>query len=121
MAGFGLFIGFGQPARGREVAASKVFGEAMAYFAGLKDRGEIESYEVGILEAHGGDLGGFILLRGDAERLARLRGSADFQRITLRASAVVDDVGVISALLDGEAARYVGDSNAVTADLTGQG
>ncbi len=119
MAGFGLFIGFGQAARGREVGASKIFGEAMAYYAGLKERGEIESYEVGILEAHGGELGGFILLRGDPERLARVRGSAEFQRITLRASAVVDDIGVISALLDSEAARYVGEANAITADLIG--
>lgn len=117
MADFGLFLGFGAPARGREVQARKVFGEASSYFGTLQKSGELESVEVVILEAHGGDLGGFFLLRGDRESLARVRASAEFERLRLRAAFVVEHFGTVSALLDSEAARFVGQADTVTADL----
>jgi hypothetical protein len=117
MADFGIFIGFGRPARGREVQSAKVFGEAMAYYDGLKKRGEIESVQVAILEVHGGDLGGFLLIRGERDRLAKVRASAEFERLTVRAGFIVENVGVVSALLDGEAARFVGQAATLTADL----
>jgi hypothetical protein len=116
MADFGLFLGFGQPARGREVQADKVFGETLAYYAELQKQGEIESFQVAILEPHGGELGGFVLLRGEPDRLGKVRASAEFQRL-LRGGFIVDDIGVVSALLDGEAARFVGQAAALTADL----
>jgi hypothetical protein len=118
MADFGLFLGFGRPARGREAQAAKVFGETLAYFGELQKKGEIESFQVAILEAHGGDLGGFVLIRGERDRLAKLRASAEFERLLLRAGFIVEDIGVVSALLDGEAARFVGQTNTLTADLT---
>jgi hypothetical protein len=118
MSDYGLFLGFGAPRPGREVQASKVFGEVMAYYMGLKESGEVENVEVAILEVHGGDLGGFILLRGNQEQLGRVRASAEFQRHLLRGGFAVEHVGVVSALLDGEAARFVGEANSITADLT---
>jgi hypothetical protein len=118
MADVALFVGFGHQARGRETQASKVFGEAMAYWAELQAKGEIESFEVAVLEAHGGDLSGFMLLRGDQERLARLHGSPEFQRLMLRAEAIADRVGVVYARLDAAAAEWVARSNEAAADLT---
>jgi hypothetical protein len=117
VADFGIFIGFGQPARGREIQAAKVFGETLAYYGELQKRGEIEGFQVAILEAHGGDLGGFILIRGERDRLAKLRASAEFERLTLRAGFIANDIGVVSALLDSEAARFVGQTATLTADL----
>jgi hypothetical protein len=114
---FGIFIGFGVPVPGREAAATKVFGEAMGYYQQLKDAGEIESVTVGILEPHGGELGGFIILRGEPEKLARVRASEAFQRSRLRASAAVQDLGVVSLLLDAEAGKFVATANDMTADL----
>src|SRR5207248_293009 len=84
----------------------------------LKAGGEIEGYIVGVLEAHGGDLGGFIVLRGEAGKLAQLRGSERFQRYTLRAEFAVQDVGVVSVLLDAEAGRFVATANDITAHAT---
>ncbi len=117
MADFGLFIGFGFPARGREAAATKVFQETMAYFGGLQASGEIERTEVALLDPHGGDLGGFILVRGEREALGKLRRSDEFQRLVARAGYTTDGVGVVNALLDGEAARWLGEWSALTADL----
>jgi hypothetical protein len=118
MAESGLFIGWGDIRADRTAASSKVFAEALAYWPTLQAAGEIDSFETVILTAHGGDLGGFFLLRGDPERLGRLTMSPAFVRLIQRANAVVEGLGVVHANLDGEAIRVVGESYQATADLT---
>ena len=99
MSDNGLFIGWNRPARGREAAAVAVFGEGVQYFAELKARGEIESFEPFFLEAHGGDLNGFLLLRGDRAKLDRLRSDDEhFQRWITKAGLSVDGIGVLSTV-----------------------
>ncbi len=73
MADSALFIGWGPVVRGREQQALELFNESMQYYGELQQKKEIENFEVALLEAHGGDLSGFILLRGDVEKLSRLR------------------------------------------------
>jgi hypothetical protein len=99
MADAGLFIGFGEPVRGREAKAVQVFNESLAYYARLQQEGKIESFEPALLEPHGGDLGGFILLRGTAEQIAAVHGSEEFQSVQNRARLIVNNVGVIRALI----------------------
>jgi hypothetical protein len=70
----GLFVGFGYPVRGREQKAIGVFNELVGFFSRLQQEGEIDTFEPVFLEAHGGDLGGFFLLRGDGERLRAYPG-----------------------------------------------
>lgn len=97
---FGLFIGFGLVKAGREKQALEVFAEAQQFNEKLKQRGEIESYETVLLELHGGDLGGFTLLRGSADKLNRLRyQDEEFLSIVSRASLLVDDFGVVGATI----------------------
>jgi hypothetical protein len=117
MAESGLFIGWGDIRSGRSAASNKVFAEALAYWPTLVAAGEIESFETIILGAHGGDLGGFFLLRGDPERLGRLSMSPEFRRLLQRADAVVEGLGVVPAYVDAEAVRVVGESYEATADL----
>ncbi len=97
MADAGLFIGFGDPVRGRESQAVEIFNETLGYYGRLQEEGEIESFEPVFLEPHGGDLSGFILLRGDAEKLAALRVSDEFTQLTLRAGLCVESIGVVGA------------------------
>jgi hypothetical protein len=99
MADAGLFIGWGPPVRGREAKGLEVFTETLAYFGRLQQEGEIESFDTAILEPHGGDLGGFILVRGTQEKLARLRVDDEFVRMSTRASLIVEGVGVVWAAL----------------------
>jgi hypothetical protein len=99
MADSGLFVGFGLPVRGRERQAIKVFNEAFEYYSRLQQDGDIESFEPVLLEPHGGELGGFFLLRGDRDNLARIRGSEEFERLTARAQLITENLGVVSALL----------------------
>ena len=117
MAEFGLFIGWGSSQTGREAAGFKVFEEAVAYYDRLKAAGEIESWESVLLNPHGGDLGGFFLLRGDPEKLGRLSMSLEFQRLTMRAGVCLDDVGIVNALVDAGVMRSMAAWKEAIADL----
>jgi hypothetical protein len=97
MADAAIFVGFGAPARARERQAVALLEEWVAFCSGLRDRGELESFEPVLLDPHGGDLGGFLLLRGEAERLDRLRRDGEFRRLSVRTGLVVDGFGVVGA------------------------
>jgi hypothetical protein len=99
MAEMGLFIGWGAPVRGREAKGLEVFNEAVAYAGRLQEEGRIESSEIVLLGAHGGDLYGFQLLRGSREGLDAVRADDEFQRITFRAGLIVERLGVVEAFL----------------------
>ena len=99
MADAGLFIGWGAPVRGREAKGLDIFNEALGYYARLQQDGVIESFEAVILEPHGGDLAGFILIRGSQEKLAQLRVDDQFNRMSTRAAQIIDGLGVVGAAL----------------------
>jgi hypothetical protein len=99
MADAALFIGFGPVISGRERQALATFNEALAYNTRLQTDGDIESFEPVLLEPHGGDLGGFVLLRGDADKLNRVRVSEEFIRLNVRSALVVQNFGVVSAYI----------------------
>jgi hypothetical protein len=117
VAEYGLFIGWGWPRAGKEAGAAKVFEEAVAYWNGLKAADEIESFEFVELNAHGGDLSGFALLRGEAEKLGRLSMAPEFQRLTMRAGVCLEGVGVINAVVDAGMVRWMGAWKEAIADL----
>jgi hypothetical protein len=99
MADSGLFIGFGLPVRGRERQAIQVFNEVFEYLSRLQQEGQIESFEPALLEPHGGELGGFFLLRGDQDKLARIRASEEFERLLARSQLLAENLGVVGAAL----------------------
>ena len=108
MATGALFIGWGASVHGRERQGLQVFNEGLQYYAGLQQRGDIESFEPVLLEPHGGDLSGFILIRGDQEKLARLRTDPEFLRLNTRASLVVQNFGVVGAYVGEQQAQLYG-------------
>jgi hypothetical protein len=97
MAGEALFIGWGAVVRGREKQALQVFQESMEYYGRLQQDGLIESFDVFLLAPHGGDLNGFVILRGDRNALSDIMFGDEFERLIARASAIVDSPGVIPA------------------------
>ncbi len=117
MADSGVFIGFGFPARGREEGAVKVFQELIQFLGGQVQEGNIESFEPVLLQPHGGELGGFVLARGDMPKLGAMVGSPDFQRLMTRAQAIVEHFGVVTCLLDQELQRQMGTFLQDTSDL----
>jgi hypothetical protein len=99
MADAGLFIGWGQVARGREDRALDVFNETIELYGQMQSDGRIESFEVCLLDPHGGELAGFAMLRGSEDQIDAVHRAEDFQRLITKASLVVDDLGVIPAAL----------------------
>jgi hypothetical protein len=117
MASAGLFIGWGAPIAGREATGLEVFGEALAYYARLEGEGRIESSEVVLLEPHGGDLEGFILVRGSADQMNAVRADDEFRTINAQAGLVVQRLGTVDAVLgdsiETEMGRYAGAIEAI--------
>ena len=97
MADFGLFVGFGWPVRGREQKAAQVFNEAVEYWSGLQQQGQIERWDAVLLEPHGGDLGGFFLVWGERDKIAQVRSSDEMVRLSSRAQLIVENYGVVGA------------------------
>lgn len=105
MADAGLFIGWGQVVRGREERAVDVFNETIELYGQFQADGRIESFEVCLLEPHGGDLGGFSLLRGSEEQIDAIRHSEDFLHNATKADLIVENLGIVPAYLGEGIAR----------------
>lgn len=118
MAEAGLFIGWSAAVRGREEKAIQVFGEAMAYWASLEEDGKIEGSQSAFLRPHGGDLGGFFLLRGTLDQIAAVQREEEFNRINVRAAQIVEGYGVVPAFLDEGIAPQMGLFQEMVAELT---
>jgi len=58
--------------------------------------GRIERFESVLLTLHGGDLNGFTLLYGSAEKLAEVREDKDFVEIMIECGYCLEGFGVIS-------------------------
>ncbi len=71
------------------------------------------------LEPHGGDLYGFLLARGDPERLARVRASEEFRRIIQRAGLTVEGMGVVTAFVGHELTQLFETFQQQASELTG--
>ncbi len=91
-----LFIGWSRPVVGREQQAMKLFQKSMEYYSRLKTSGKIESFEPIILTHHGGDLNGFILIKGEAKKLATVREEATFLEYSIEAGYCLDGFGIVS-------------------------
>ena len=95
-----IFMGWNRPVVGREQQANQLFQKSMEYWAKMQTDGRIESFEPVLLSAHGGDLNGFILFRGDAKKLAEIREDDDFLNLVTEAGYCLQGFGVISGFIN---------------------
>lgn len=105
MADAGLFIGWGQVVRGREGPAVDGFNATVEFLGQRQGEGGIESFEICFLDPHGGDLAGFMLLRGSLAQMDALSDDDEFLRHMTRADLHVENLGVIRASLGERIAR----------------
>lgn len=119
MAGDALLLGWGAVVRGRELKALEVFQETLTYYGTLQGEGRIESFEPVLLAPHGGDLAGFILLRGARASLDEIRSSDEFRRLIGRAGSIVDDLRVVDAYTGDALAQQMAVFQAVSEELGG--
>ena len=99
MADRALFLGWNRPLPGREQQANELFQKSMQFYAKVLSEGRIESFEPVLLAAHGGDLNGFVLLRGEAGKLDALREDEEFGGFVIEAGHCLDGFGVVHAYI----------------------
>ena len=97
MSDAALIIRWGSTQPGRELKAIELFTESLRYFSSLVAEGKVDSVEPFFVEPHASDLEGFWVVRGNAEELALLRVSDEFQKFAVRAQTVVNSFGVHGA------------------------
>jgi len=98
MADRAVFIGFGQPVRGREERAVEVFNEFVGMFGRMQADGRIEGMDVALLRSHGGDLNGFFMVHGSVEQCSALQMDEEFERAIADAVLIVENFGVVPAV-----------------------
>ena len=101
MAANAMFLGWNRSITGREQQALQLFQKSMEYYGQLQADGRIESFEPVVLGNHGGDLNGFVLLKGDPEKLDEIRREDAFIELSLEANFCLENFGVVPG--------YVGD------------
>jgi hypothetical protein len=107
VADAGLFIGWGEVVRGREDRALEVFNETLEFYGQLQADGRIEDFEVALLDPHGGELQGYVMLRGSEEQIDSVRRGEDFIGLMTKASLIVDDLGIIGASIGESLGRAI--------------
>src|SRR5438093_8090699 len=113
-----LFFGWGNATRGREMKALQVFQEALNYWGGLQQKGEIDSFEPFFLEPHGGDLVGFLIIKGDQDKLNRVRTAPETLRINTRAGLIVENFGMVGGWTGKEMEEQIGLFQAAIGELS---
>ena len=91
-----IFMGWNRPAVGREQQAMQLFQKSMEYWEKQKSEGQIEGYEPVFLSAHGGDLNGFVMVRGEAEKLFEVQKDGTFLDLAIEAGYCLEGYGIIT-------------------------
>lgn len=100
MADAGLFIGWGKVVRGREAQAVESFNATVDFLGRRQGDGRIEGFEICFLDRHGGDLDGFMLVRGSVDQMNALHDDEEFMRLVMRADLLIESLGVVRAYLN---------------------
>lgn len=90
-----IFMGWDRSIPGREAESAAHFQEFMQYLAGLQQAGAIGSFEAVLLNPHGGDLNGFVLIRGDNDQLNALSSDEDWITHITRGGMHLEGLGIV--------------------------
>ena len=81
------------------------FNDVVGYYGKAQQEGRIESFDVCLLDPHGGDLGGFMMLHGTQAQLDAFSQDEEFRRLLVAGSLIVDRIGVVGAAVGEGIAR----------------
>ena len=95
-----LFIGWGEPVRGREERGLEVFNEALGIAGRMQQEGRIEKFEVRLLGPNGGGLDGYLEMHGTAEQIAAVKEDEEFRRNTFDAAQIVEGLRHVDGLIN---------------------
>lgn len=107
MANTGMMLAWDRVVPGRDVQAVELWEEIHLYLTRLHAEGRIASHDLVMLGAHGGNLNGFILVRGEKAALAQVRDTREFQTMVVRANKSLLGFAVLRAHLGEDAVRLM--------------
>jgi hypothetical protein len=90
-----LFIGWNRPVIGREKQALNNFSKGVQYMTKLQADGRIESFDTVILDAHGGDLNGFHLVKCSTDQIVAIRQDSVWIELMIEAGYCVEGIGAV--------------------------
>jgi hypothetical protein len=90
-----IFMGWNRSVPGREATSAEHFQEFLGYLGGLQQAGKIASFEPVLLNPHGGDLNGFVLIRGDSAQIDALSASEEWQIHITRGGFHLEGLGIV--------------------------
>jgi hypothetical protein len=90
-----LFLGWNRLVAGREQQGMDLFSKSIEAYTKWQNEGTRESFEPVFLSAHGGDLNGFIMLKGEADKLNELREDEEFIDMVIQAEYCLEGFGVV--------------------------
>jgi hypothetical protein len=99
MAKGAMFIGWHRPIPGRETVCFHIFKEFFGYLTKLQESGKIDSFEPAILSPHGGDLGGFVFIRGDRTAMMSMRDTEEWRKFEIEGNMNVLGLGILEAMV----------------------
>jgi hypothetical protein len=97
-----ILFGWNRSIPGRERESAKHFDEFVKYLGGLQQSGTIQSFDTVFLDAHGGDLNGFFLIKGDTAKLDALVSTTGWITHITRALLHLQGAGVIRGITGDE-------------------
>jgi len=97
-----ILFGWNRSIPGREKVSAGHFDEFVKYLGGLQQKGAIQAFDIMLLDAHGGDLNGFFLIRGEGARLDKLISTTEWTTHVARASLHLEGAGVIRGVTGDE-------------------
>jgi len=110
MASNVIFFAWNRSIPGREQTSAAHFGEFVQYLTENQQQGKISSFEPVFLNPHGGDLNGFVLIRGESSSLDALMSSDAFREHMMRGALHLEGSGAVRGVagdeVSGQMARW---------------
>jgi hypothetical protein len=97
-----ILFGWNRSIPGREKMSAGHFDEFVKYLGGLQQKGTIQAFDIMFLDAHGGDLNGFFLIRGEGAALDSLVSTTEWITHMTRASLHLEGSGVVRGVTGDE-------------------
>lgn len=103
-----LFISYSRPTVGREIAAMEVIASLNALLEKEQSGGGIHSFDAVHLTPSGGEVNGFIMIRGDEQSIEELRMSEELADLMLRGHLYMDHFSVVDGVTGERHRTWIG-------------
>lgn len=104
MANSGLIVGWSRARSGHEGHTVAKFSEYIGFLTVQVMEKKIESFEPVLSRPHGGDLNGFILIRGERDKLDALKGTDQWKDWEVWGAYHLESFGIVECFLGAEVA-----------------